>query len=140
MLESVATRIEEQRDLTRYIINLLIFLGLLGTFYGLGDGIPVRVRVQVDQILNTASETREGCGTGACTTTFTFQVLPNNSAIWTTALVSINMNPAPRKNMRQLKRPSPSPGTSRLQQFRKASLVGLRPLSGRDPVRDTPPE
>ena len=43
ILESVATRIEEQRDLTRYIINLLIFLGLLGTFYGLATVVPAVV-------------------------------------------------------------------------------------------------
>jgi protein-S-isoprenylcysteine O-methyltransferase Ste14 len=40
ILETVATRIEEQRDLTRYIISLLIFLGLLGTFYGLATVVP----------------------------------------------------------------------------------------------------
>lgn len=43
ILESVATRIEEQRDLTRYIINLLIFLGLLGTFFGLATVVPAVV-------------------------------------------------------------------------------------------------
>ncbi len=43
ILESVSTRIEEQRDLTRYIINLLIFLGLLGTFYGLATVVPAVV-------------------------------------------------------------------------------------------------
>ncbi len=39
----MATRIEEQRDLTRYIISLLIFLGLLGTFYGLATVVPAVV-------------------------------------------------------------------------------------------------
>ena len=43
ILETVATRIEEQRDLTRYIISLLIFLGLLGTFYGLATVVPAVV-------------------------------------------------------------------------------------------------
>ncbi len=43
ILESVSTRIEEQRDLTRYLINLLIFLGLLGTFYGLATVVPAVV-------------------------------------------------------------------------------------------------
>jgi hypothetical protein len=43
VLETVATRIEEQRDLTRYIISLLIFLGLLGTFYGLATVVPAVV-------------------------------------------------------------------------------------------------
>lgn len=40
LLGSVATRMDEARDITRYIINLLIFLGLLGTFYGLATTIP----------------------------------------------------------------------------------------------------
>ncbi|MFN3985660.1 MAG: flagellar motor protein MotA [Rhodocyclaceae bacterium] len=35
ILDSVQIRLEEQRDLSRYIIGLLIFLGLLGTFWGL---------------------------------------------------------------------------------------------------------
>ena len=43
ILETVATRIEEQRDLTRYLISLLIFLGLLGTFYGLATVVPAVV-------------------------------------------------------------------------------------------------
>lgn len=40
ILDSVAQRIDEVRDLTRYIVNLLIFLGLLGTFYGLSTTVP----------------------------------------------------------------------------------------------------
>jgi len=43
ILDSVGTRVEEQRDLTRYLINLLIFLGLLGTFYGLATVVPAVV-------------------------------------------------------------------------------------------------
>ena len=43
ILESVATRIDEERDITRYIVNLLIFLGLLGTFYGLATSVPAVV-------------------------------------------------------------------------------------------------
>jgi hypothetical protein len=35
LLDSVASRLEEQRETTRYLIGLLIFLGLLGTFWGL---------------------------------------------------------------------------------------------------------
>ncbi|WP_099824550.1 biopolymer transporter ExbB [Oceaniglobus indicus] len=41
--DSVATRIDEARDITRYIVNLLIFLGLLGTFYGLATTVPAIV-------------------------------------------------------------------------------------------------
>lgn len=35
ILESIRTRLEDARDLSRYIIGVLIFLGLLGTFWGL---------------------------------------------------------------------------------------------------------
>ncbi|MBC7139075.1 MAG: biopolymer transporter ExbB [Defluviimonas sp.] len=43
MLDSVEARIEEARDITRYLGNLLIFLGLLGTFYGLAITVPAVV-------------------------------------------------------------------------------------------------
>ncbi len=43
ILDSVATRIDEVRDITRYVTNLLIFLGLLGTFYGLATTVPAVV-------------------------------------------------------------------------------------------------
>ena len=43
ILDSVATRIDEDREITRYIVNLLIFLGLLGTFYGLATTVPAVV-------------------------------------------------------------------------------------------------
>lgn len=43
ILDSVGTRLDEARDITRYIINLLIFLGLLGTFYGLATTVPAVV-------------------------------------------------------------------------------------------------
>ncbi|BDA83525.1 hypothetical protein Sa4125_10670 [Aureimonas sp. SA4125] len=35
VLDSVATRLDETRDIARYLIGLLVFLGLLGTFWGL---------------------------------------------------------------------------------------------------------
>ncbi|MBL8584747.1 MAG: MotA/TolQ/ExbB proton channel family protein, partial [Rhizobiaceae bacterium] len=35
ILESIATRLDESRDISRYLIGLLVFLGLLGTFWGL---------------------------------------------------------------------------------------------------------
>ena len=43
ILDSVSTRIDEAREITRYIVNLLIFLGLLGTFYGLATTVPAVV-------------------------------------------------------------------------------------------------
>lgn len=35
LLDSISTRLDESRDISRYLIGLLIFLGLLGTFWGL---------------------------------------------------------------------------------------------------------
>jgi len=43
ILDSVATRIDEAREITRYLVSLLIFLGLLGTFYGLATTVPALV-------------------------------------------------------------------------------------------------
>ncbi|MBT8454516.1 MAG: biopolymer transporter ExbB [Alphaproteobacteria bacterium] len=56
ILDSVATRIDEARDITRYIVNLLIFLGLLGTFYGLATTVPA----VVDTIRSLAPSDSEG--------------------------------------------------------------------------------
>jgi len=56
ILDSVATRIDEARDITRYIVNLLIFLGLLGTFYGLATTVPA----VVETIRSLAPQEGEG--------------------------------------------------------------------------------
>lgn len=56
ILDSVATRIDEMREITRYIVNMLIFLGLLGTFYGLATTVPA----VVDTIRSLAPEEGEG--------------------------------------------------------------------------------
>ncbi|SEO78297.1 hypothetical protein SAMN04490248_11244 [Salinihabitans flavidus] len=56
LLDSVATRIDEAREITRYIVNLLIFLGLLGTFYGLATTVPA----VVDTIRNLVPAEGEG--------------------------------------------------------------------------------
>jgi hypothetical protein len=39
LLDSLASRLDEGRDLLRYMVGLLIFLGLLGTFWGLLDTV-----------------------------------------------------------------------------------------------------
>jgi hypothetical protein len=39
LLDSIASRLEEQRDLARYFVGLMIFLGLLGTFWGLSHTV-----------------------------------------------------------------------------------------------------
>lgn len=43
ILDSVSTRIDEDQEITRYLSNTLIFLGLLGTFYGLATTVPALV-------------------------------------------------------------------------------------------------
>jgi hypothetical protein len=39
LLDGIAARLDEQREISRYAIGLLIFLGLLGTFWGLLDTV-----------------------------------------------------------------------------------------------------
>ncbi|MBI3445915.1 MAG: flagellar motor protein MotA [Magnetospirillum sp.] len=39
VLDSIAARLDEQRDLSRYVVGLMIFLGLLGTFWGLSQTV-----------------------------------------------------------------------------------------------------
>ena len=39
LLDSIASRLDESREISRYIVGLLIFLGLLGTFWGLLDTV-----------------------------------------------------------------------------------------------------
>ena len=39
IMDSIATRLDEARDISRYLTGLLIFLGLLGTFWGLIDTV-----------------------------------------------------------------------------------------------------
>jgi hypothetical protein len=43
ILDSVAQRMDEDREITRYLGSTLIFLGLLGTFYGLATTVPALV-------------------------------------------------------------------------------------------------
>ena len=43
IIESVNSRVSEGRDLTRYLGGLLIFLGLLGTFWGLSRTVPALI-------------------------------------------------------------------------------------------------
>jgi len=52
VLDSIADRLDEMRDITRYIGSLLIFLGLLGTFWGLSITVPA----VVDTIRSLAPE------------------------------------------------------------------------------------
>ncbi|MBL4721664.1 MAG: flagellar motor protein MotA [Alphaproteobacteria bacterium] len=39
LLDGIAARLDESREISRYLIGLLVFLGLLGTFWGLLDTV-----------------------------------------------------------------------------------------------------
>jgi hypothetical protein len=58
ILDSVGTRLDERRDVTRYLANLLIFLGLLGTFWGLSNTVPA----VVETIRSLAPDQATGAG------------------------------------------------------------------------------
>jgi hypothetical protein len=55
LLDSLASRLDEGRDLLRYMIGLLIFLGLLGTFWGLLDTVS-SVGTAIQSLDVTATE------------------------------------------------------------------------------------
>ena len=66
LLDSLASRLDEGRDLLRYLVALLIFLGLLGTFWGLlqtvssvGDAIK-GLDVTSAQTANVFEELKNG--------------------------------------------------------------------------------
>ncbi len=66
LLDSLASRLDESRDLLRYLVGLLIFLGLLGTFWGLlqtvtsvGDAIK-NLDVTAGQSSNMFEELKSG--------------------------------------------------------------------------------
>src|SRR4030081_1325810 len=48
ILDSIATRLDEARDMLRYMTGLLVFLGLLGTFWGLVETVG-----SVGNVINT---------------------------------------------------------------------------------------
>ncbi|MEQ8604630.1 MAG: flagellar motor protein MotA [Marivibrio sp.] len=58
ILDGIATRLDESREIGRYMVGLLVFLGLLGTFWGLLD--TVRSVGDVISGLNLAGEEASG--------------------------------------------------------------------------------
>ena len=53
VLDSILMRLDEDRDTSRYLTGLLIFLGLLGTFWGLlADG---RRRCRCDRLASMSA-------------------------------------------------------------------------------------
>jgi hypothetical protein len=66
LLDGIASRLDESRDLSRYNIGLLIFLGLLGTFWGLLETVGSikdvigNLSVSSDDISTTFSNLKSG--------------------------------------------------------------------------------
>jgi hypothetical protein len=58
MLDSLAARLDESRDISRYLVGLLIFLGLLGTFWGLLETVSsISDAIRALDISSTQSST-----------------------------------------------------------------------------------
>lgn len=82
ILDSIGTRIDEGREYGRYISNLLVFLGLLGTFWGLLQTVDaVAATIQgltatngaedaVSQLIKNISEPLSGMGTAFSSSLF----------------------------------------------------------------------
>src|SRR5579872_4481174 len=58
LLDGIATRLDETRETSRYLIGLLVFLGLLGTFYGLLETVQSVKSVIGSLSAGTADATR----------------------------------------------------------------------------------
>lgn len=56
ILDGLSSRLEESRDITRYMIGLLIFLGLLGTFWGLLETVRAVAGVIADLQATTGGD------------------------------------------------------------------------------------
>ena len=55
LLDGIASRLDESRDLSRYNIGLLIFLGLLGTFWGLLETVG-SIKTVIDNLSVSSGE------------------------------------------------------------------------------------
>ena len=66
LLDGIGARLDESRDISRYLIGLLIFLGLLGTFWGLLDTVSSvghminNLSVADDDIVHTFTKLKDG--------------------------------------------------------------------------------
>ncbi|MEL6111201.1 MAG: flagellar motor protein MotA [Pseudomonadota bacterium] len=61
MLDSIGTRMDEGREMGRYISNLLVFLGLLGTFWGLLQTVN-SVADTISGLANTGGAAEDAIG------------------------------------------------------------------------------
>ena len=67
ILDSIATRLDEARDISRYMTGLLVFLGLLGTFWGLIETVLGRLGHSGTQRQTaTADPCSIRCATACC--------------------------------------------------------------------------
>ncbi len=72
-LDSLATRLDEARDISRYLTGLLVFLGLLGTFWGLIETVGsvggiingLKIGGDADTVFETLKEGLAAPGVGA---------------------------------------------------------------------------
>lgn len=65
ILDSIGTRLDESRDIARYLTGLLVFLGLLGTFWGLLETVgSIGKVIQSLEVANEASATFENLKNG----------------------------------------------------------------------------
>ena len=55
IMDSIGSRLDEARDTGRYLVGLLVFLGLLGTFWGLLETIQ-SVGDAIDSIDTNAAD------------------------------------------------------------------------------------
>lgn len=61
LLDGVRLRLDQNRDISRYVVGLLIFLGLLGTFWGLLDTVVAAGKV-IASLQVTGSDVGEAFG------------------------------------------------------------------------------
>ena len=61
MLDSIGTRMDEGREMGRYISNLLVFLGLLGTFWGLLETVNA-VAATISGLAQTSGPAEDAVG------------------------------------------------------------------------------
>ena len=65
ILDSIGTRLDESRDIARYLTGLLVFLGLLGTFWGLLETVgSIGKVIQSLEVSSEASATFENLKNG----------------------------------------------------------------------------
>ena len=74
ILDSIATRLDEARDISRYMTGLLVFLGLLGTFWGLIE--------TVSSVGNVIQGLKPGGDAGSHVRTRCARASPRRSAAW----------------------------------------------------------